>query len=180
MPSGDCGWQFVLTTINSAEIYFGGDITPHVADENAVRYHKHLNKVFSFWDIVTCPLPRWRTTCDTTPRAFGIVIVRDVIQHMTVNNAVQAIRSVVRDSGAKYLAVTSYSQVTCSDQCKTAIQGDGGWYMNILHCPPWSMPNPLLKFASHAHFPKEDDFMEMYRIEDLHRIVDDWPERPRS
>jgi len=35
VPSGDCGWQFALTTINSAQAYFGGDITPHVADENA-------------------------------------------------------------------------------------------------------------------------------------------------
>jgi hypothetical protein len=35
VPSGDCGWQFALTTINSAQAYFGGDITPHVAEENA-------------------------------------------------------------------------------------------------------------------------------------------------
>ncbi len=25
VPSGDCGWQFALTTINSAQAYFGGD-----------------------------------------------------------------------------------------------------------------------------------------------------------
>jgi len=37
VPSGDCGWQFALTTINSAQAYFGGDITPHVAEENAAR-----------------------------------------------------------------------------------------------------------------------------------------------
>ena len=147
MPSGDCGWQFALTTINSAQAYFGGDITPHVAEENAQRYHNHLNKVFAFWDLVACPLPRWHTTCDPTPRPFDIVIVRDVIQHMTINNAMRAIASIVQESGAKYLAVMSYSDVRCSDQCKTAIPGDGGWYMNNLHCPPWNMPKPFFKFA---------------------------------
>ena len=31
VPSGDYGWQFAMTTINSAQVYFGGDITPHTA-----------------------------------------------------------------------------------------------------------------------------------------------------
>jgi hypothetical protein len=37
------------------------------------------------------------------PRPFDVVIVRDVIQHMTINNAMQAVKSVVLESGAKYL-----------------------------------------------------------------------------
>lgn len=178
VPSGDCAWQFAMTTINSAQAYFGGDITPHVAEENAHRYHNHLNKIFAFWDLVACPLPRWHTTCDATPRPFDIVIVRDVIQHMAIKNAMQAIKSVVLQSGANYIAVTSYSDTACTHQCKTAIQADGGWYMNNLHCPPWNMPEPFFKFASHVHFPEEADYMELYRIEDLRDVIATWPEEP--
>lgn len=85
VPSGDCGWQFSLPSINAAHAYFGGDITPHVAEENGRRFHSHNNKVFAFWDLVECALPRWSTTCDPTPRTFDLVIMRDVIQHMTID-----------------------------------------------------------------------------------------------
>jgi hypothetical protein len=50
--------------------------------------------------------------------------------------------------------VTSYSDIACSDQCKTAIPGDGGWYMNNVHCPPWNIPEPFFKFVSHDQFLK--------------------------
>ena len=178
VPSGDCGWQFALTTINAADAYFGGDITPHVAQENAKRFQKHLNKAFAFWDLVECPIPQWHTTCDSTPRHFDIVIVRDVIQHMTVNNAMKALKSIVEQSGASYIAVTSFSSVTCTDQCSAAILSDGGFYHNNLHCPPWNFPQPFFKFKSHDFFPEEADYMELYRTADVKNSVAAWPETP--
>jgi hypothetical protein len=178
VPSGDCGWQFALTTINSAQAYFGGDITPHVAQQNAETYKDHLNKIFAFWDLVECPIPRWSTSCDATSRSFDVVIVRDVIQHMTIQNAMKAVKSIVEDSGARYLALTSYTSDFCKDQCKTSITNDGDWYANDVHCGPWNFPEPFFKFASHLHFPEEGDFMELYRIEGLKTIVSQWPELP--
>jgi len=54
IQSGDCGWHFALPSINTAQAYFGGDITPHVAEENARRYLNHHSEVFAFWDLVEC------------------------------------------------------------------------------------------------------------------------------
>lgn len=180
VPSGDCGWQFALTTINSAEAYFGGDITRHVAEGNARRYENHLNKVFAFWDIVTCSLPRWHTTCDPTPRPFDVIIVRDVIQHMTIENAMRAVKNIVMHSGVKYLAVTSYSDVPCVNQCKEAVLGDGGAaYKNNLHCQPWNLPVPFFSIFSHPmYLTDEGDYLEMYRIHDLRPTVEAWPDHP--
>lgn len=178
VPSGDCGWQFALSTINAADAYFGGDITPHVAQENAQIFHNHLNKVFAFWDLVECPIPQWYTTCDSTPRPFDIVIVRDVIQHMRLNNAARAIKLIVEESGASYIAVTSFSTERCTDQCLTALQSDGGFYHNNLHCPPWNFPEPFYSFPSHDNFPEEADHMELYRVDDLKTVVANWQEPP--
>ena len=178
IPSGDCGWQFALTTINTAQAYFGGDIARHVAQENAQRYKDHLNKVFAFWDLAECPVPRWYTSCDTLPRAFDVIIVRDVIQHMPIHDAMRAVKLVVEQSGARYLALTSYTTDSCKDQCETSVTQEGGWYDNDLHCTPWNFPEPFFKFASHLHFPEEGDFIELYRIEDLRETVAQWPESP--
>lgn len=178
VPSGDCGWQFALTTINTATAYFGGDITPHVAAENAHRFHNHFNKVFAFWDLVECPIPQWSTTCDSTPRPFDIVMVRDVIQHMTVENAMKAFKSIVQQSGARYVAVTSFRAEACIDQCVASISSDGGFYLNNLHCPPWNFPEPFFKFSSHQNFPEEADFMELYRTVDLESVVAQWSDSP--
>jgi hypothetical protein len=178
IPSGDCGWQFALTTVNTAQAYFGGDITPHVAEENAERYKDHFNKVFAFWDLVECPIPRWYTSCNASPRAFDVIIVRDVIQHMPIHNAMRAVKSIVEESETKYLAMTSFTKDSCVDQCQTSITEEGGFYHNNLHCTPWNIPEPFFKFASHLHFPEEGDFMELYRVEDLKDIVAHWPESP--
>ena len=181
VPSGDCGWQFSLPSINAAQAYFGGDITPHVAEENARRFHSHKNKVFAFWDLVECALPRWSTTCDPAPRTFDLIILRDVIQHMTIESAMKAVKSVILDSGATYLATTSYSTERCQDQRGIAITTDGDFYRNNLHCPPWDLPEPFFKFESHLQFPDAEagDWMEFYRIADLASVVLSWPTVPR-
>jgi hypothetical protein len=175
VPSGDCGWQFALPEINAAEIYFGGDITPHVAENNAFQYRNHYNKVFAHWDVVTCPIPHWYTTCDPTIRPFDLVIMRDVIQHMLRNNSMKAIKSVVVDSGAKYLAVTSFSSLPCEGESSNAMTSDGGFVKYNLHCPPWNLPEPFFQFQSHVHFPAEEDSMELYLMADLVSVVSTWP-----
>ena len=133
IPSGDLGWQFGVTAINTAEAYFGGDIAASVAADNAVRYKNHLNKVFHFWDLATCPIPQWRTTCDPTPRNFDIVNVRDVIQHMNIKESFEAIRLIVLQSEVTYLSVTSFSKDTCNE-CRKGDIETGSYYFNNFHC----------------------------------------------
>lgn len=88
----------------------------------------------------------------------------------------KAVKSVILDSGANYLATTSYSSEACQDQRKIAITNDGDFYRNNLHCPPWSLPAPFFKFESHLQFPDAEagDSMELYRIADLVSLVSSW------
>lgn len=175
VPSGDCGWQFAISTINTADAYFGGDIAAHVAEENAQRFRSHYNKAFAFWDLVTCPLPHWHTTCDPTPRPFDIVIIRDAIQHMTVPHGMKALKSVVEQSGAKYIGMTSFSSKNCAGRnACSSIAKDGDFYWNAMSCPPFNFPEPFFSFLSHERFPGEPDYMELYSVEELKPVVATW------
>ena len=108
------------------------------------------------------------------PHSFDLVIVRDVIQHMTIDSAMKALKSIVLDSGATHLAVTSYSSEECQDHRRIAITTDGDFYRNNLHCPPWNLPEPFFKFMSRLHFHEEDDSLEIHRIADLAAVVSSW------
>jgi len=150
-----------------------------VAKENAQRFHSHFNKVFAYWDLVECPIPTWHTSCDPTPRPFDVVIIRDAIQHLTVPHGMKALKSVVEQSGAKYVGMTSFTSKNCGrDQCREGGTKDGGFYWNNMACPPFNFPEPIFSFKSHDRFPGEPDFMELYSIEDLEPVVAKWPENP--
>ena len=41
IPSGDMGWQMAVRHLNTAKLYFGGDIAKSVAEDNARRYKSH-------------------------------------------------------------------------------------------------------------------------------------------
>ena len=41
IPSGDMGWQMAVRHLNTAKLYFGGEIAKSVAEDNARRYKSH-------------------------------------------------------------------------------------------------------------------------------------------
>ena len=180
IPSGDMGWQMAVRHLNTAKLYFGGDIAKSVAEDNARRYKSHGNKILQHWDLHSCGAPKWHTTCDLTPNNFDVIMIRDALQHISIDKVQEILRKVILESGAKWFITSSYpgSDTLKSDSsaCTTdenlfcskgaMPRGDGGWYPVALDCAPFRFPAPNSKTKSHSTFPVENDFMYIYKIDD--------------
>lgn len=189
IPCGDVGWQFAVHEINEAEAYVGGDITNFTIKGNRKRFQNHLNKDFAVWDFVECGAPKWRSTCDAPdapPRAVDLIILRDVVQHIPIQRAIKGLRKVILESGAKFIAMSSYPSIwtfpksiawICHDDVARRCRffdsiREGEIYPNDFSCPPWSFPVPLFHAPSHTISSLEDkDYMAIWRVADLVPLV---------
>ena len=173
VPSGDCGWQFAVHGLNAAVAYIGGDVSQYAVEHNVARFGSHLNKAFVQWDVALCGAPRWRYAHEAhdTGRAVELVMLRDVVQHMDIASSMSAIKKIVLESGATFLATSSYTNAanwTCTNPCKNI--SAGGFYANDFACPPFSFPPPLLVVPSHGTGPcrnHENDVLAIWRIDTL-------------
>lgn len=180
IPSGDMGWQMAVRHLNTAKLYFGGDIAKRVAEDNAKRYRTHENKILQHWDLYSCGAPKWSTTCNATKNSFDVIMIRDAFQHIAISKVQQILRKVVLNSGAKWFITSSYpasdtlrtDPYGCSKNenlfCSKGAMpgGDGGWYPIALDCAPFHLPSPAFKTASHNTFKIENDFLYIYKIDD--------------
>lgn len=180
IPSGDMGWQMAVRHLNTAKLYFGGDIAKSVAVDNAKRYRAHENKILQHWDLYSCGVPKWSTTCNSTKNSFDVIMIRDALQHIAISKVQQILRKVILDSGAKWFITSSYPATDtlrtdpygCSTNenlfCSKGAMpgGDGGWYPIALDCAPFHLPSPAFKTASHGTFKIENDFLYIYKIDD--------------
>ena len=167
IPCGDTNWQFGSRTINTIPFYFGGDISTSVISQNRKMYRNHLNKMFSLWDLVRCPIPTFsiKNTTGYFPRnTFDLIIVRDAIQHMNILNGLQLMKNIIK-SGIAYFAVSSFPSQPCANFCLYGNISDGGTYANNMNCPPFSLPPPLLRKPSHHTIKHEDDEFHLYKID---------------
>jgi hypothetical protein len=168
IPCGDTNWQFASREMNTLPFYFGGDIAMEVITSNQELYRYHQNKLFLFWDIVSCPPPRFTIMNGrnriTTNHAFDLVMVRDAIQHINILDALVAVKNIIF-SGSKYFLVST-SPESCVDYCRVGNITDGDFYHNNINCPPFNFPAPLFKMASH-NAAKENDEMHLYKIDDI-------------
>ena len=104
-------------------------------------------------------------------RAVELVMLRDVVQHMDIASSVSAVKKIVLESGATFLATSSYTSAanwTCTSPCKNI--STGGFYANDFACPPFSFPRPLLVVPSHGTGPcrnHENDVLAIWRIDTL-------------
>lgn len=167
IPCGDTNWQFASREMNTLPFYFGGDISTSIISRNQKLYANHLNKMFAFWDLVQCPIPRFsikNSTGSSFNNTFDLVIVRDAIQHMNILNALKAMRHIIK-SGISYLAVSSYPSQPCANFCVIGNITDGESYANNMNCPPFNFPAPLIQALSHKTIKHEPDEFHLYKID---------------
>ncbi|CAF4152480.1 unnamed protein product, partial [Adineta steineri] len=93
IPCGDTYWQFSVREINTIEaLYFGGDISTRVITQNRRLYGLgHNNKLFHYWDLVSCPVPTF-TFKNSTHELKGksiIFIVPVVFLRNSLKNEMQ-------------------------------------------------------------------------------------------
>lgn len=155
VPCGDVNWQFHSWEMDSLEQYVGLDIVKSVIRLNSMRFAHHRNKMFVAWDFVSCGIPRWHRR-DGSVRAVDMVHMRDVLQHISVENGLRAIDNVCRSGATRYFVTTTYPEDITKDAYKTTKLGtpdravaprlkvtvnnhpqDGGWYPNNLALPPF-------------------------------------------
>ena len=45
------------------------------------------NKILQHWDLHSCGAPKWHTSCDLTPNSFDVIMIRDALQHISIDKA---------------------------------------------------------------------------------------------
>merc|ERR1711920_870159 len=107
VPCGDANWQMSSWEVDSLQLYVGLDVAKSAIELDSRRYAHHSNKVFAAWDFATCALPKIIASGSSDEKAFDLVHVRDVIQHMPVKNGIAALCNVVR-SGIRLFVGTTF------------------------------------------------------------------------
>eukprot|EP01083_Nonionella_stella_P063970 166296_1 len=167
IPCGDVNWQFSVSELNTMDIYFGGDISSVVINQNKPKFQMHRNKVFQVWDLTQCKVPQYILRGGDESKGFDMVLTRDVIQHLPLRSGLKFVQNVVL-SDIKYWAVTSYPDGTRNTDIPS-----GSWYQNNLEIEPFNLPaeNILLKEKSHKTFAIEEDYFVIYKIDERIKSV---------
>ena len=132
IPCGDVDWIFDSLETDTLPLYIGLDIAGAVIEVNKQRFRHHMNKQFSFWDATACALPRFQNVT-SEDQAVDLVHVRDVIQHMTLDQGVRYFCNVFKYV-AKVLITTTFEYVRNKNIT------EGTYYNNNLLLEPFSFP----------------------------------------
>ena len=117
VPCGDVNWQFDAWEIDSLENYVGLDVVRPVIAMNEQRFCHHSNKIFRPWNFATCKqLPKIVDSSNARgTRPFDLIHVRDVTQHMPLQEALAALYSIV-SSGARFMVTTTFERDSIADE----------------------------------------------------------------
>ena len=149
IPCGDVNWIFDSLLTDTLPVYIGLDISLGVIEVNQQRFWHHRNKHFYFWDATLCELPKFRYVSSSSSssgqelQSVDLVHVRDVIQHMTLEQGVAYFCNVFK-SGPKVLITTTFPDSKVNHGAK-----EGGFYENNLQLEPFSFPPGADCVATH-------------------------------
>ena len=161
IPCGDVKWQFSATELNTMSVYFGGDISEIVIKANKENFKNHKNKLFQSWDLTKCKVPKYTISGNDDQLAFDMVMSRDVIQHLPLNEGLKFVKNVIL-SDIEYWAVTSYPSE------KNGNITTGNWYENNLEIEPFNLPKENIVFKKKSHVTskyKEEDYFIVFKID---------------
>lgn len=131
-PCGDFNWQHHVRNFGQVN-YTGIDIVPEAILQNSRKHIADLpNARFVNVDLVAAR---------NLPYA-DLYLVRDVIQHLTLEDGAQLYRNVAR-SGAKWLLTNMYVWKINGMPCQNRQIRTGGYYHNHPMMPPFNFPAPL-------------------------------------
>jgi hypothetical protein len=123
-PCGDHFWIKELSL--DLELYIGVDIVKEIIDQNRRRYGGR-EKQFFVKDITKDSLP-----------CVDCILCRDCLEHLSFEHIFRVLEN-FRQSGAKYLLATTYTQRTHN---KDSVTG-AAWRPNNLQQPPFCFPPPI-------------------------------------
>jgi len=146
IPCGDLNWISPITYL--FEDYKGCDIVPECISDN-IKHYPELD--FRCLNIIQ----------DTIPEA-DLLIVRDILGHLPLNDARKALKNIL-SSGCRILLSTTWAKQNYNLTWSPCLPGDvdrqnqdidyGGWYPVNLMAAPFSLPMPDMLVAETALGP---------------------------
>jgi hypothetical protein len=153
-PCGDFNWlRYVDLRL---EKYIGVDVVSSIVEQNRNRYENQSRK-FRVLDITTDFLPR----CD-------LILCRDFLVHLPFAEIFTTLRN-FRDSGAKYLLVTTFPNTQTNLDIQT-----GDWRTLNFQLPPFNFPAPLQlvnERCSEGNGKFADKSLGLWDISEVQRLL---------
>ncbi len=122
IPCGDAHWMRMIN--GRLHAYIGADIVTSLVNE--LKKHARSNECFLTLDVVSDPLPE-----------VDAVLSRDVLVHLSLDQALQAVEN-IRNSGSRFLLATTFPGRSNRDIAT------GGWRPLDLAAEPFDLGPPLL------------------------------------
>ena len=158
VPCGDVNWIFDSYATDSLPLYLGLDITQDVINMDIKRFAHHSNKHFMYWDAANCSFPKFQMESSAELQPFELVHVRDVIQHLPLEDGFRYICNVLQ-SGARVFVTTTFPKNNRNRNIEA-----GKHYHNNLHKPPFSFPQVNSTVCRETHPLHEADSTCVYNL----------------
>jgi len=131
VPCGDMQWMPYVLDARSDVVYTGADIVPDLITHHRKKFSRLKNANFIEHDIVSVPLNH----------SYDIVLVRDLLQHLWMVDAVMALKR-ISESGSKFLLATTFPDTVVNmDVDKNDLGGRKSSYN--LEQLPFSLESPV-------------------------------------
>ena len=131
---GDMQWMPYFLEARKDVVYTGADIVPDIVTHHKKRLtlKRFRNAEFIEHDVVSTPLNR----------SYDIVLVRDVLQHLWMVDAMMALKR-VSDSGSKFLLATTFPDTFMNMDVNKEAIGGGRKASYNLEQSPFSLVAPV-------------------------------------
>lgn len=150
VPCGDWHW---MSTLELGGIqYTGADIVDELVQQNQLRYGSP-DRRFVKLDLTRDVLP----ACD-------LVFVRDCLVHLEEEQVHAAVKNIIA-SGSRYLAATTFSNITQNSEPKLADR----WRPLNLMLSPFNFPSPIEMLDDRSDVNPYDQwkYMGVWRVDEL-------------
>lgn len=121
---GEAHWMRYL--FGQIGLYVGLDIDGQLIERNRLLFRDRLNVSFHQADILIDPLPK-----------VDLIVCRHVLTHLSEADNLAALQ-VIKNSGAKFVAMTTYPASAQNSDIKT-----GSWFQINLTKPPYNWAKPF-------------------------------------
>ena len=146
---GDISWLPTKTKLcrGSPVRYIGIDIVSSLIS----------NHVKNFAEVQHCNFVVLDATSETVPKA-DLVLVKDVLFHLSLNRGVELLRRVTFDSSCKYVAIT-LAELSDVSNPEGGVDKYHGRMTNV-QVAPYSLPTPLKEFGREGR--KRDEWLGLW------------------
>ena len=128
---GDMQWMPYVLDSRSDIVYTGADIVPDIIAHHKKKLKRLRTAEFVVHDVVSVPLNR----------SYDIILLRDVLQHLWMVDAMMALKH-LSESGSKFMLATTFHDTAVNvDVDKEALGGRKSSYN--LERPPFSLESPV-------------------------------------